>query len=337
MPVTIRDVAKKLNISTYTVSRALNGYSDVSAETRERVIFTAQEMGYTPSSAARQLRLQRANIIGYIIPASGPHFTDPFFSNFIAGLGDEAASHKLDLMVSLAPPDSTAEEQIYERWIQGHLIDGLVLSRMRLDDWRVKYLHHHSFPFVGHGQTALNVEFPFIDVDSCRGFTLLVRHMFERGHRRIAYVGAPAAYTLQADRFTGYQVGLTAVGIPFDPTLVAEGDFTRNGGYQAAQNLLSMPNPPTAIIGVTDMTAIGVMRAARERNLVVGRDLAVAGYDGMEDSENSDPPLTTLKQPVYEAARRLVEMLVERIAGKTITISHDILQPELIVRASSGI
>lgn len=337
MPITIRDVAKRLNISIYTVSRALNGYTDVSEETRERVILTAQEMGYTPSNAARQLRLKRADVIGYIIPASGPHFSDPFFTNFIAGLGDEATSQKLDLMVSVAPPDSPAEEQIYERWIQGHLVDGVVLSRMRLDDWRVKYLHHHGFPFVGHGQTALNIEFPFIDVDSSRGFTLLVRHMFERGHRRIAYIGAPAVYTLQADRFTGYQVGLTAVGIPYDPTLVAVGDFTRNGGYQAAQTLLSLENPPTAIIGVTDMTAIGAMRAARERNLVVGRDLAVAGYDGMEDSENADPPLTTLKQPVYEAARRLVATLVERIAGKTITVTNNILQPELIVRASSGI
>ncbi len=131
MPVTIRDIAKRLNLSITTVSRALDGYDDVAESTRQRVIRTAREMGYAPSHTARQLRRSRADCIGYIFPTSGPHFTDPFFSEFIAGLGDEATSHNLDLLISTAPPDEPVEQQMYERWVHSRRVDGIVLSRMR--------------------------------------------------------------------------------------------------------------------------------------------------------------------------------------------------------------
>jgi LacI family transcriptional regulator, galactose operon repressor len=228
--VTLRDVARHLNLSITTVSRALDGYHDVADDTRERVIRTARELGYVPSRAAWQLRRQRADIIGYVLPAPGPRFTDRFFSEFIAGLGDEAASHNFDLLVSTAPPDSTAEKQIYMPWVQSRLVDGLVLSRMRLHDWPAKYLAEHSFPFVVHGRTILRADYPFIEIDSRSGFAHLVQHVVECGHRHIAYIGAPHKFTLQRDRFNGYTEGLATAGIAFDPTLVAEGDLTRNGG-----------------------------------------------------------------------------------------------------------
>lgn len=336
MPVSIKDVAKRLNLSIYTVSRALDGYDDVAETTRQRVIEMAAEMGYTPSRAARQLRRHRADAIGYILPAGGPHFTDPFFSVFIAGLGDEATTMNYDLLVSTAPPDSLAEKRIYQRWVQGHLVDGLVLSRMRLSDWRADYLCQNGFPFAVHGRTLNCDDYSYIEMDSRAGFELLVGHLVERGHRRIAYIGAPAIFTLQADRFTGYCNGLSAAGIAFDPGLVAEGDLSRNGGYQAAQHLLALPNPPTAVLGINDLTAVGVMRAARERGLVVGRDLAVTGYDGTDDSEHSQPPLTTLRQPVYETSRQLVALLVARINDPKMEHVQRIIQPQLIIRESTG-
>lgn len=336
MAVTIKEVAKRLNLSIYTVSRALDGYADVADATRERVIAMAREMGYTPSRAARNLRRQRAEAIGYILPAGGPHFTDPFFSVFIAGLGDEATSQNYDLLVSTAPPESSSEKLIYQRWVQGHLVDGLVLSRMRLVDWRTDYLCQNDFPFVAHGRTLNSCNYPYIDMDSRSGFERLVRHLVERGHRRIAYISAPPIFTLQSDRFEGYKEGLAGAGIDFDPALVAEGDLSRNGGHLAAAQLLALDNPPTAIIGANDLTAVGAMRAARERGLVVGRDLAVAGYDGTDDSEHSQPPLTTLKQPVYETARELVSVLIRRINGEAVDTLQQIVQPELILRESTG-
>ncbi len=335
MAVTIRDVAKRLRLSITTVSRALDGYNDVSGKTRARVIRTARAMGYVPSRAARQLRRQRADAIGYVIPGQAPYFTDPFSSEFIAGLGDAATSHNLDLLISTASPDSDAEHHIYARWTQSRPVDGIVLSRLRLKDWRAKYLAQNDFPFVAHGHARLRLDFPYIEMDSRAGFVQLVQHLSARGHRRIAYIGAPAKFTLQAERFAGYQQGLADAHLAFDATLVAESDLTRTGGYQAAQRLLDLNARPTALICVNDLTAIGAMRAARERGIVVGRALAIAGYDGTEDSEHTDPPLTTLRQPIYDTAQRLVEMLLDRVAGKPIVEPHVILQPELIVREST--
>ena len=336
MAVTIHTVAKRLHLSITTVSRALDGYSDVAAKTRERVIRTAREMGYVPSRAARQLRRQRADTIGYIIPGRAPYFTDPFSSEFIAGLGDAATSHHLDLLISTAPPDTEAERDTYARWVQSRQVDGIVLNRLRLKDWRVKYLAQNDFPFVAHGHTRLRLDFPSIEMDSRAGFVQLVKHLTERGHRRIAYIGAPSKFTLQAERFAGYQIGLTEAGIALDEKLVVESDLTRTGGFQAGQRLLDWPERPSAIVCVNDHTAIGAMRAARERGIVIGRDLAIAGYDGTEDSEHTDPPLTTLKQPIYDTAHRLVEMLLQRIEGEPIADPHVTLQPELIVRASTS-
>ncbi len=336
MTVTIRDVAKQLNLSITTVSRALDDYDDVAHGTRTRVRSTARKMGYVPSRAARNLRRQRADIIGYVIPASGARFTDPFFSEFIAGLGDQAVSHNFDLLVSTATPDTTPEKKIYTRWVQSRLVDGVILSRMRLDDWRAKHLKKNNFPFVVHGRTQGKADYPFLEIDSRTGFALMVKHLVERGHTRIAYIGAPAKFTLQRDRYAGYCDGLSAANILFDATLISEGDLTRAGGFQAAQLLLDLQNPLTAIIGANDLTADGVLRAARERGIVVGRELAVAGYDGTELSEHTQPPLTTLKQPVYETARNLATMLIAIIQGDPLPDRQIILQPELIVRESTG-
>ncbi|HKZ86343.1 MAG TPA: LacI family DNA-binding transcriptional regulator [Anaerolineae bacterium] len=336
MPVTIRDVAKRLNLSITTVSRALDGYDDVAEQTRERVIRTAREMGYVPSRAARQLRRKRADAIGYIIPTDAPRFSDPFFSEFIAGLGDEVALHHFDLLVSAAPPGGLEEQALYQRWVQSRRVDGIVLSRMRLQDWRVEYLGHAGFPFAALGHSHTLVDYSYIEVDSRTGFATLVRHLVERGHRRVAYIGASPDLVLQSDRLAGYRDGLAAAGIAFDESLVAEDSLTRAGGYRAAQRLFDLPNPPTAIIGVNDLTAIGAMRAVRERGLVVGRDLAVAGFDGIEDAEHTHPPLTTLNQPVYDLARRLMLMLLAQINGEPLPERHVLLQPELLVRESTG-
>lgn len=336
MPVTIRDVARYLNLSITTVSRALDGYDDVAEETRQRVIQAALELGYVPTGAARQLRRKRADAIGYILPTTQPRFADPFFSEFIAGLGDGAASYNLDLVVSTAPPGEKAEEILYERWVRSRRVDGIVLSRMRCYDWRVEFLAKNKFPFVALGRSLTPVDFPYVEVDAQSGFATLVKHLAARGHRRIAYIGASPVLMLQSVRLAGYRQGLEAVGLPFDETLVVEGNLTRQGGYEAARRLLELLNPPTAIIGANDLTAIGAMRAAHERGLIVGRDLAVAGFDGIEDAEHTHPPLTTLNQPVYELARRLVEMLHKLIIGEPLTERSILLQPELIVRESTG-
>ncbi len=336
MSVTIRDVAKKLNLSITTVSRALDGYDDVAEETRQLIVKTAHEMGYVPNQAARQLRRQRSDTIGYILPADTPRFFDPFFAEFTAGLGDEASLHGFDLLVSTAPPNSQTEQQAYERWVHGRKVDGMVLNRIHLRDWRVQYLAQAQFHFVTLERSLDPYDYPSVEVDGRFWFKELVDHLVSLGYRRIAYIGASSDLKIQADRFAGYQYGLQRHGLVFDAGLVLEGDLTSEGGYQAAESLLNLPDPPTAIACVDDMTAIGVLHAARERGWTVGQDMAVVGFDGIEGFEHTQPPLTTVNQPVYQIARRLVQMLVAQITGQILEEKCLLVEPVLEIRQSTA-
>jgi LacI family transcriptional regulator len=336
MPITIRDLAEKLNLSITTVSRALDGYSDVSEETRKRVVTAAAELGYEPSYAARQLRRRKADTIGYILPTSSPQFSDPFYINFLAGLCDEASSRGIDLMVSSCPPESDREKNLYRHWIKSRRVDGMILNRVRINDWRVEYLLENHISFVSLGKSELSPPYPHIFVDERGGLRNLVLHLVSKGHRRIAFVGASPELVLHAERFAGYLDGLQAAGIRFDPVLMAPGDLTENGGYQAGSQLLNQPEPPTAIIGCNDLTALGILRAARDKGFYIGTELAVAGYDGIKETEYTNPPLTTLVQPTYDLARQLAVMLLQKIEERPLAEERIVIHPQLLVRPSTG-
>ncbi|HZW04495.1 MAG TPA: LacI family DNA-binding transcriptional regulator, partial [Anaerolineaceae bacterium] len=303
------------------------------------VVEAAREMGYFPSRAARQLRKRQAEAIGIVVPTLTPGLADPTFLEFVAGLGDEATAHHYDLLVSTAPPESEAEKDLYTRWVHSRRVDGIVLGRARAQDWRIETLTAEGLPFVAYGKGPPGSAFPYVEVDSRTGMQRLVAHLVSLGHRRIAYIGAPERFGFQAERLAGYREGLAAAGLPPRPDYVAGGDLTQAGGRRAALHLLALPEPPTAILGATDLTAIGAIHAAHERGLTVGRDLAVTGFDGTTYAETMQPALTTLDQPLYAIARRLVALLLAslgRIPGEPAGQMQVTLTPEVIVRASSA-
>lgn len=336
MHPTIRDVAKKLNLSITTISRALDGYDDVAESTRKLVIETAQEMGYAPNRAARQLRRQQTDTIGYIIPSNNAGFADPFFSEFIAGLGDEASAHNYDLLVTTAPPASPNEKAQYERWVQGGKVDGLVVNRIHLDDWRLGYLAEQGTPHVSLERSLTPLDFVGVEVDSFNGFLELMAYLVNQGHSRIAYIGGDPELKIDYDHHAGYQAGLMTANISPEPALVTRADLTPEGGYQAAEHLLTLANPPTAIVCVNDLTAIGAMHASHKYGLKVGRDIAIAGFDGIADAAHTQPPLTTLDQPVYTIARQLAKMVLALINGEPLAERHVKFQPRLLIRESTG-
>lgn len=334
MAVTIRQVAERLNLSVTTVSRALMGYGDVAEATRLRVQIVAEEMGYVPSQAARQLRRQRADALGLVLPSESPRFTDPFFATFIAGVGDEVTRHHHDLLVSLAGPGDT-ERETYQRIARSRRVDGFVLVRMRASDWRIEYLQQEGIPFAAFGRSGSGGDFPYIGVDGASGVEALVRHLVDLGHQRIAFISAPPELTLAQDRLNGYHNGLERAGIPPDMNLVLGETLTWEGGYKAAQSLLQRNPPPSAIIGANDRSALGAMRAVQELGYRVGLDIALAGFDGTEAGKYAQPPLTTIHQPVYEIGRRITRMLLAQINGEAVNGAQHLLEPELTIRAST--
>jgi DNA-binding LacI/PurR family transcriptional regulator len=336
MPVTIRVIAKKLNLSIAAVSRAMDGYPDISEETRQKVIQTAKEMGYVPNRAARQLRRQKADAIGYILPSETPRFADPFFSEFLSGLGDETALLPFDLLVSIAPPGAEAEQTIYRNWVQSRKVDGFILDRIHLHDWRVCFLSKQSVPFVGLEHSLDDVDYPRVQVDNASSMAGLVTHLVGRGFKRIAFIGGPEQLVIQSERLAGYHRGLADMNLDFDPALIVVSDLTGTSGYQATKHLRSIPDPPDAIMCINDETAFGALHALRDLGMDIGKDVAVTGFDGVAASAHSDPPLTTLDIPVYEIARKLVKLLAAELLHQLASERHIIFSPRLLFRLSTG-
>ena len=335
MPVTIKDVAEQVGRSITTVSRALNDYDDVSEETRRLIKQTAREMGYVPSSIAKKLQKQRADTLGIILPTFGPRFSDPFFSEFLAGIGNVATKYGFDLLVSTRAP---GEEEInaYFNKTRSRRVDGFIIVRARRNDPRIALLRKEKYPFVVFGRIKKKNDFPFVDEDSRAGMRLIINHLIEQGHTRIACITSPQTLTFTHYRSQGLVDAFAEHNLHLDKTLIIEGDLTQRSGRRAAKQLLDRPAPPTAIAAFNDMMAIGAISEIQERGLVVGKDIAVTGFDDIPWSENTHPPLTTVRQPIYKIGSMVCEMLIKLLNGEDFE-KQVILQPSLITRQSSGL
>lgn len=337
MSVTLKDIARKVGYSITTVSRALNDYDDVSQETKQLIKRVAQEMGYHPHVIAQSLQRRRTNTVGFIVPATERYLSDPYFLELLAGIGDGAASYDFDLLISTCKPMDPKERLAYERMVKGRRVDGIVVARTRCDDERIAYLLGEEFPLIAFGRTASDQDFPYLDVDGEEGVYEAVKYLIGLGHRRIGFI-APAMYLMFAEhRLAGYKRALQDHGPEFDPALVVEGNLTQARGYQRMEQLLDLKEPPTAIVAGNDLMAFGAMEAAQERGLVVGRDVAVIGFDDVPLAAHFRPPLTTIRQPIYDIGKRLSQMLIKIINGEELAERQIILQPELVIRESSGV
>lgn len=335
MAVTLKDIAKAVGKSVSTVSSALNDYADVSQETKELVRRVAREMGYTPNIAAQQLRKRRADTLGLILPTFAPRFSDPFFSELLAGIGNQAAAYGFDLLVSVQAPGPD-EEEAYRRMVSGRRVDGLLVVRTRRNDPRIAFLVERDFPFVAFGRTEQGFDFPYVDEDGVLGIRLATQHLIERGHRRIAFIAPPCELMFAVHRMAGFRRTLEESGLALDESLIVAGDLTQRNGHELAGDLLERPDRPTAIVACNDLMALGAMAAAQERGLVVGQDIAITGFDDILPAQYSHPPLTTIHQPIYQIGGMICEMLIQCIRGEELVERHVLLEPSLIVRRSSG-
>lgn len=334
MPVTLHDIAKKTGVSVATASRALAGVPGVAAATQKRVLKVAQEMGYRPNVLAQRLQKQRTDTIGFIIPTFGPRFSDPYFSELLTGIGNEASVHEYDLLVSTHAP-GPEELLAYERIVRERRADGVLVVRTRQDDARIKYLVEHNFPFVAFGRAELDIDFPYVDVDGETGLHTLVEHLISIGHRRIAFVNAPTDFMFSVYRLRGYKDALLKNNLPYEETLVETGGLTEQSGYEAGLRLLALDAPPTAIIAANDLMAFGVISAVQEKGLNIGKDIAVAGFDDIPMSKLVRPPLTTMRQPIYEIGRHICRMLLKLLSGDELEQPHVLLTPQLVIRQST--
>ncbi|MBT3391995.1 MAG: LacI family DNA-binding transcriptional regulator [Chloroflexi bacterium] len=335
MPITLKDLAEKVGKSVTTVSRALHDYDDVSPETKELVRRTADEMGYIPNIMAQRLQKQRTDTLGFILPTFGPRFSDPFFSEFLAGIGNKAAKLGYDLLVATQAPGEQ-ELAVYRRNVQSYRVDGFIIVRTRRQDPRIEYLCESNFPFVAFGRTESPCVYPWVDEDGEYGMRLLAHHLADLGHKSIAFIAAPDHLMFAHARLMGFREGLIERGIHLDPTMVIAGDLTQRDGFRQASQLLERTNPPTAIAACNDLMALGAVSAAQKKGLIVGKDIAITGFDNIPLAEHSHPPLTTIHQPIYQIGDMVSEMLIKCVKGEDLESKSVILEPTLVIRETCG-
>ena len=313
--VSLKALSEKLGLTESTVSRALNNYADISEKTRERVRATAAEMGYRPNSSARRLATGNAECVGYVLPWQLGHLSEPFLGELLEGLGAALSARHWDLTLAVAR-SAQDELAIISRLAQSGRVNGLVVSRTLTHDPRVEHMQSIGIPFVTHGRTANSAEHAWFDIDNFSAFREAVSHLCQLGHSRIATIRGPLEYNFAASRHAGYRRGLLDHGLDLYPDLEAKSDMSEKGGYRAMRYLLALEEPPTAVVCVSDSVALGAMKAIRERGWRPGREVSVIGYDGLPLGEHTDPPLTTMAQPLQTAGKKIGEMLLAVVDGK---------------------
>jgi DNA-binding LacI/PurR family transcriptional regulator len=336
--VTVRlvDVATAAHVSVTTASRALGGFDDVAAATRRHIEETARRLGYVPNISAQRLRRQRTDMIGLILPADEFGFAEPFFNEFLAGVGEAAAALDRHLLMAAHQAGSVGEQETYLKVVRGGWVDGVILTRLRWDDARVELLLERGFHFVAFGRTGRDNSFPLIDEDSVAGLRVLVDHLVGLGHRRIAFVAGPEELTFARLRLLGFREAMTAHHLAIPDELVEIGDLRRDSGAAAMAHLLDLTRPPTAVIFANDMMALGGMEEAQARGMPVGEEVSVAGFDGITAGAHTTPGLTTLRQPIQQIGAQACRLLVESLDNEHRTNRHLLLVPELVVRGSTG-
>lgn len=333
--VTIQDVAKHVGVAKGTVSRVLNGYTDIGEETRLKVLDAVKELGYKPSATARNLKRGKVDTFGIVLPLTPGHGADPFLAEFLDGINRALKEAEKDLIVATASSTDDAVE-VMQRLISSRKVDGFILSRTAVDDERVKFLLDRGFPFVCHGRTERQDEHAWMDVDNKSAFSLAVKRLADLGHRRIALISARPDLNFSALRAVGFEEGMKEAGLDLDRDLVVEASMSEAGGEEAARQLLALPNPPTAIVCMTDALAIGVYKALRGFKLKAGEDVSVVGYDGLPACEHFDPPITSFSQDPVEAGRNLAELLTQSIQGEKPQNLQILHEARLIPGGSDG-
>jgi LacI family transcriptional regulator len=335
---TLKSIAEATGYSITTVSRALGGFSDVSERTRSIIMEEARRQNYQPNIHARRLKGQRSQTIGLVVPSAAPHFYDPFFTTLIAGIGNRAALDAFDLLLSTHLPQVEDELAAYRRVINGHNVDGMVVVRVRQDDARITFLRELEIPFVVFGRSPHHAsrDYVHIDTDGEKAQYQLTEHLIAQGHERICYVAPPDYLTFAHYRLAGFRRAMTAHHLPLPDAWVIYGDaLTEAGGRRAAERVLALPQPPTAIMAGNDRMATGIMALLQERDVRIGTEIAVAGFDDIHSAAHLYPGLTTMRQPLYDIGERLADLLLRTIAGDPLESHAVILDAELVVRGST--
>ncbi len=330
----LKDLAKNLGISETTVSRALNGYPEVSERTRQKVLAAAKAAGYRPNPMARSLAVGRTNVVGIIYPLRPNDLADPMFIDIVDGMVEGLEKHQMDMILSPVAPAN--ELRSYQRMVQARRVDGLVVGRTRIFDERIAYLAKQGLPFVAHGRTQLNEPHAWFDYDNEAGMRLAVNRLVALGHRKIALISAPLEMNFARQRCDSFSASMALADLPVNPDYLIENTIDRRSAYAAMQRLLSLNPRPTAVIVDNHMSGVGAVRALLDAGIKIGDEVSLVVWGEMEDSL-AGHHVTTVHQPEPKrAGTKMVEMLMALMNGTAPENLQVLWQPVLFLGETAG-
>ena len=332
--VTIRQVAEQAGVSIATVSRVVNGRSDVSSGTREAVSRVLREQGYPGSPRARAGRGDGAGtgLVGVTMPVVHPGY----FASILAGAAEALYEHDRRVVLCPTRHSRAREVSLLDRLAHGET-EGAILVLPEESSQELSTLASHGYRFVIVDPLwQLDVGIPVVSAANSSGASQATSHLLELGHRRIGVISGPEGWTASEERLRGYRAALAGAGVLPDPRLVVYSNFRVDGGWEAAGALLDAPEPPSAIFAFNDSMAIGAVQAARARGLGVPAGLSVVGFDDTSESLIVDPALTTVRQPLAEMGRTAVSILLRQIENRRFEPLRVELETKLIIRASTA-
>ncbi|MCL6633068.1 MAG: LacI family transcriptional regulator [Alicyclobacillus herbarius] len=333
---TIYDIAKRAGVSAATVSKVLNGYRDVSLETRLKVRRITEELGYRPSAVARSLATKRTMCIGvFFEDYVNVGLRHPFFNDLISAFRDVVGRQGYDVLFFA---DRQLDEVLsgFEARARHREVDGVLVFGVPRMDPRLLELANSQIPCVFIDLDLVGSRASYLTSDNIGGAMAAVRYLVECGHREIAFFGDELASKPGQDRLIGYQQELRRRNLPFRPEWILKGDFMEESGYRAACRLLECAERPTALFCASDLMAIGAIRAFREHGLEVGKDISVIGFDDITLARYVTPGLTTIRQAREEMGRKAAEELLGLIGEPGKLPSIITVPTELVVRETVG-
>jgi len=308
---TIKSIARRAGVSLTTVSRALNDKEDIHPETKARILAIADEMGYSPSAIARSLVTQRSHTIGLAVRT----IADMWVAQIVPAIEEELRPAGYGVFLSMHYADVDQERRVLDTF-RNRQVDGvIVISSMMGEDHTALY-ERFSVPTVLISPLRATSHPFVVSTDEQRGVQTATESLIGLGHRRIGHIGVPTWALPGRDRWQGYQQALQTAGLEVDPALVFTGDAHEEGGREGLRALMSLPDPPTAIVCFNDLTAVGALRGARQLGLSVPGDLSLIGFDDVPLARYVEPPLTTVRQDTHALGHRAAQMLLHLMAGR---------------------
>lgn len=335
----LKELAAHMGLSPTTVSRALNGYPEVNAATRDRVVAEAKRFNYKPNARAIRLATGRAMAVGHVIPVATRHeIMNPVFADFIAGAGEIYAKNDHDMLLSIVSDEEEAAS--YRAMKSKGNVDGVILHSPTVNDPRIALLRQIGLPFVVHGRSSeAEGAYAWVDVNNRRAFQRATDFLLDFGHRRIALVNGLEFMDFAHRRRRGYVMAHQERGLEPDPELMNSDEMTEVSGYRAAKAMLRLDDPPTAFVASSMISGMGIRRAVEERGLMIGRDVSIIIHDDdlsyMRNGEDV-PIFTATRSSVRLAGQIAATMLLAQVTNPAEPPQTRLLEADLIIGRSTG-